>query len=75
MGRVTNYFNCNKMFPPMSASKERLQSYMSQNPTERAIFKVWTTSVDNNENAYSVQVLLTIKYKVQMWQLKDLGPS
>lgn len=74
-GKVTNYFNCNKMFPQSAASKDDLQAYMNANPTERALFKIWTTCVDNTENPYAVQVLLTIKYKVKMWQLKDLGPS
>jgi hypothetical protein len=73
--KVSNKFVCSKMFPMGHASNDKLQATLDADPVEGAFFKVWTSGVNGATNVGPIDIVVTVHYKVLMWERRDLGAS
>lgn len=72
--RLTNGYNAAKMFPRITDT-DQLNAAFGANPSENAFFKVWTTSAKEATNPPELAAVILIKYKVVMWERRDMGQS
>lgn len=72
--RVTNGYNSARMFPRI-ADSDSLNAPFGSNPAENAFFKVWTTGAKSTADPPELAAVVLIRYKVVMWERRDLGQS
>lgn len=72
--RVTNGYNANIMFS-QKADHDDLNATFGANPAEGAYFKVWTTAGVSTYNPPEIVAIVMVKYKVVMWERRDMGQS
>jgi hypothetical protein len=69
---VTQYYSPKKMFP---AGLNNLNALFGSNPAESAYFQVFLTSANMGLAPSTTDCVVTIDYRVLVWELKDLGQS
>lgn len=73
--RVRNSFALKKMFPKEASSYQSLSAQFGASPTESAVFQVYSTGYLPDTQPGAIACIVTIDYKVKMFELKDLGQS
>jgi len=69
---VSAGYNHKKMYPINVAN---INAVFGNNPTEQSYFCVWATSTNESVDVSSIDVVITITYRVLMWELKFLQES
>jgi len=72
-GTITKHYNRRVMFP--LSTPQTTSATFGADPAEQAFFHLFVTPISTALNPNSTNVVVTVEYRVKMWELKDFGAS
>lgn len=73
LNKITSKFNPDAWWP--KTYQKSTQASYGADPSDQVFYDIWAVGKTNNEASVSIDILVTLSYIVESYELKDLGQS